>query len=59
MNKTNGMYKSSSVEEIRESINSAIEKIFSYMNSESYKTFLKAMAHFHAYALNNTILSAL
>ena len=59
MNKTNGMYKSSSVEEIRESINSAIEKIFSYMNSESYKTFLKTMAHFHAYSLNNTILIAL
>ena len=39
MNKTNGMYKSSSVEEIRKSIDSAIEKIFSYMNSEAFKNY--------------------
>ena len=33
--------------------------VLELMNSESYKTFLKTMAHFHAYSLNNTILIAL
>ena len=59
MNKTNEIYKSSSMEEIKESINSAIEKIFSYMESDSYKTFLQTMAKFHSYSLNNTILIAM
>ena len=47
------------MEEIKESINSAIEKIFSYMESDSYKTFLQTMAKFHSYSLNNTILIAM
>ena len=59
MNKTNGMYKSSSVEEIRKSIDSAIEKIFSYMDSENFKNYLKCLSRFHSYSLGNSILIAL
>ena len=59
MNKTNGMYKSSSVEEISESIDSAIEKIFSYMDSDKFKEYLKCLSKFHSYSLGNTILIAL
>ena len=59
MNKANGMYKSSSVEEIKESINSAIEKKFSYFTSENYRNYLKTMSQFHQYSFNNTLLIAL
>lgn len=59
MNKTNGTYKSSSVEEIRESINSAIEKIFSYFESGKYEEYLRVMSKFHHYSYRNTLLIAM
>ena len=56
--KTQGKYPSQfdKVKEITDRLEAGVLEL---MNSESYKTFLKTMAHFHAYSLNNTILIAL
>ena len=59
MNKKYNFSKTSSVEEINQKVNSAIEKIFGYMDSDAYKAYLKYMSKFHNYSLNNTLLIAL
>lgn len=59
MNKKYNFSKTSSVEEINQKVNSAIEKIFGYFESDAYKAYLKCMSKFHNYSLNNTLLIAL
>jgi len=59
MNKKYNFSKTSSVEEINQKVNSAIEKIFGYFESDAYKSYLKCMSKFHNYSLNNTLLIAL
>ena len=56
--KTQGKYPSQfdKVKEITDRLEAGVLEL---MNSKSYKAFLKTMAHFHAYSLNNTILIAL
>ena len=55
--KTQGKYPSQfdKVKEITDRLEAGVLEL----KSESYKTFLKTRAHFHAYSLNNTILIAL
>ena len=50
---------SSQFDKVKEITDRLEAGVLELMNSESYKTFLKTMAHFHAYSLNNTILIAL
>ena len=51
--KTQGKY-SSQFDKVKEITDRLEAGVLELMNSESYKTFLKTMAHFHAYSLNNT-----
>lgn len=59
MNKTKANSKSGSAEELMKSVDSAIDKIFGYFESDAFKQYLTTLSKFHDYSLNNTLLIAM